>query len=41
MENEIVKFLSRHVKLSDEMAEIIAEVTVIKRYKIQVGQNGK
>lgn len=33
MDNEIIKYLSKYTSLSDELAEIIIESTVIKHYK--------
>jgi len=33
MENEIVKYLSKHVSLTDELVRIIVESTIIKEFK--------
>ena len=33
MENEIVKYLSKHISLSEELTTIIVESTIIKRFK--------
>lgn len=34
MENEVIKYLSKHVSLSSELTDIIIESTVIKRFKM-------